>query len=401
MKNTLFASAQKTFSVIALLLLCTSVPVQATTYLVAYIDPPWPSSSIKLSALNNRGVVAGTYYYEGVGYSFIYDGENFTRLAYTASEDDSPAGFTNVISMNDNNVFTLTHEDQGMINNYLYTNGVYSPFVIPDAADATMHQITNQGHLAIQQSEFTFTPPYIAVHSYIYDGEFLQDISIENEFMTFVSGLNDSNMAAGSYLSYASTYNLFTFQDDQYVFFEFPNTKEPVQKISLNNWGTMCGNFYNGEDYEGFILDSDTGMLSVFTDTPYQINGINDTGQLVGSITDSGNSHGFLATPLYMDSELDGDSDGADLATLAQNMADQTADQGDLLNFARNFGQTHDSMHVFKAMDNDKDGDTDGRDIAEVVRGLANHLEDASSILNVAQNFGRTANIVISLPFKE
>jgi hypothetical protein len=59
------------------------------------------------------------------------------------------------------------------------------------------------------------------------------------------------------------------------------------------------GSYWDGTTNHGFVLDQGNyTTLDVPGSTFTWANGINDSGQIVGSYEDAGGTHGFLATPV-------------------------------------------------------------------------------------------------------
>jgi uncharacterized protein (TIGR03437 family) len=80
--------------------------------------------------------------------------------------------------------------------------------------------------------------------------------------------------------------------DGVYRRFDLPGTTTSTRIYALNNAGQFAGSMVGGP---GFVSNID-GSFMLFRD--YQVFGINDTGQIVGSYLDvAGNSYAFLGTP--------------------------------------------------------------------------------------------------------
>ncbi|MCB2184421.1 MAG: DUF3466 family protein [Desulfobulbaceae bacterium] len=305
----------------------------ATTYVFTIIDHPDGIYSRKITAINNNGTLGG-YYYSDYGHSFLFEDNEFIPFNYAAE------GFTKIIDMNDNKTIVLSHELNGSITSYLFADDTFTPFLAEDTTQTSLHSVNNAGKLAVQLSWGTF--PLYTLKSFTYDETFT-DFSISDALWTYIRGINNQNIAVGSYLDLSMETHIVTKIGGEYFTTDIPDAQS-LEVAGINDNGSIAGSFYDGTNWHGFILtDSDLQVISspAPTDTFTRIYDINNAGQIVGSLGNSDESHGYLASPYYMDSDADSDSDGQDIAILAQDIKLQKNDQGDLENFALNFGKTH------------------------------------------------------------
>lgn len=330
---------KKTFLTAASLTLLLPAGSQATTYVFSIIDHPEAVSSQKLTAINDSGSIGG-YFYKDYGHSFLFDGQEYTPFDYASR------GFNKINGISDNGQIVMTFEDEdGELASYIYGSGSFSQFVKPESERTEVLDINHNGHLALQtttlSTDFILPLPGITIESFVYDGDFEEFVFPGDNLGTLIRSINNLGMAAGNLIGADQrTYVIWNEGDSVYTY-DIP-ASENLNVAAINDRGILAGSFYDGNSWKGFLLDDDGLRLIThpdvsFTDT--EIYDMNNMGQIVGSCGNNNEKHGFLATPYYLDSDLDTDSDGRDLARLAGDLDQETADLNDLVMVAGGFGK--------------------------------------------------------------
>lgn len=330
MKHTILTAAS------ILLLLPTGS--QATTYVFSIIDHPEAVSAQKFTAINDSGLIGG-YYYHVYGHSFLFDGREFTPFDYATR------GFNKITGISDSGQIAMTFEDEdGEFTSFIHADGTFSQFVKPECEKTEVLDINQNGHLALQattlSTDFIMPLPGISIESFVYDGDFEQFVFPGENLGTLIRSINNLGMAAGNLIGEDQrTYVIWNEGGSVYTF-DIPASKN-LNVAAINDRGILAGSFYDGNAWKGFILDDNDLRLIThpdvsFTDT--EIYDMNNIGQIVGSCGNNNEKHGFLATPYYLDSDRDTDSDGRDLARLAGDLDQTTADRSDLVMAAGGFG---------------------------------------------------------------
>ncbi len=266
----------------------------------------------QLLGINDAGVIAG-YYGDGVivnNHGFTYSGGTFTN------ENVSGADQTQVVAIN-NTLHSGTYDTAGFwVNNASGANhgftdigGVMNPNI--NGPGSTMTQVLglNDNHQAVGffttggvTQGFTYNTSTMTVTPLTVPASWLAT-------SVTAAGVNNSGTIAGFYSTAGGT---FGFIDKGGV---FSSPTDPLGTnpmfFGLNNVGQIVGTDTTAGGYsEGFVYNMITNTWTPVlvpgsaTNTAFGmmgtiLNGINDSGDLVGFYADagSGNLNGVLATP--------------------------------------------------------------------------------------------------------
>jgi hypothetical protein len=130
-----------------------------------------------------------------------------------------------------------------------------------------------------------------------------------NATMTTATGINNAGVIVGFYLDAAGNTHGFVDNTGSFTSFDDPNAVGNTTFFGINDDGLIVGSFLdmNGVT-NGLVFNSLSTTWQTVNDplsspnpafgvTGTTINGINDSGQLVGFYSDGTNVNGFLATP--------------------------------------------------------------------------------------------------------
>ncbi len=244
---------------------------------------------------------------------------------YTLSFLRYPDGtYTNANGINNSGVIVGSTPLGG----FLYQDGVFAPFSEPGATGTVPTAISNNGLIVGYSSlgtflyNGTFTPLTFAGHTTVphgvnssgvivgsdgngfwFDGTNFTLIPIPGAIFTEAYGINDLGQVVGLYNSateqdgFVYDINTGTFQD-----IAVPGASQ-TQAYGINNLGQIVGAYGDSSGFHGFVYAD--GVFTTLDGVPVLADHgntflveINDSGEIIGDVTDSGMGGSFLATPV-------------------------------------------------------------------------------------------------------
>jgi uncharacterized membrane protein len=103
----------------------------------------------------------------------------------------------------------------------------------------------------------------------------------------------------GTYFDSTGTHHAFLYAGGAFAFINVPNAVNTTMANGINNSGEIVGTFTSATEIEGFLDDNGVfDTISFPGSSGTQLSGINDAGQIVGNYFDNrGVPHPFLASP--------------------------------------------------------------------------------------------------------
>lgn len=240
-------------------------------------DPNSPISSTFVQGINNRGQVVGGYFVSNNSTSviingFIFDGNNYVDLIEPNVVTTGILRQTLATGINDNGV--VVGQFTGNANSFIYDNGVYTEFFDDDPTilQTSAEAINNDGVIVGSLFVNNALNPEQGI------GPTQEGFIYNNGTFTII---NDPNAAVNSEGTIGSFGTVAT---------------------GINNLGDIVGYYYDvtGITHGFFYRDGN------FTTIDYPglasgegtfLNGISDSGQIVGLVTNSTGGISFLASP--------------------------------------------------------------------------------------------------------
>ena len=252
-------------------------PIQADPFVYANgvfttITIPGVSSDlITPRAINDAGVVVGTYADSAGGHGFLDNNGTITPINVP-----SQSGFnTGVSSINNGgqtvgDYLAFPYEN---VTGFLYSNGTFSTLNLPAGAMPT--GINNLGQIV----GFTYSGP--AAGAFLYaNGNF---ILISSDPTIRTAAINDAGQIVGLF---AADEQGFLYSNGVFSHITFPGASVTVSN-GINNLGEIAGYYLSGSSgYQGFLdLNGTFITINAPDSASTQIFGVNDSGDFVGLYT--------------------------------------------------------------------------------------------------------------------
>jgi hypothetical protein len=170
----------------------------------------------------------------------------------------------------------------------------YAPLSFPGAPVTNVNGINNSNVIV----GYYYDSQYF-VHGFIYRAGKYSSVNFPGATMTEVLGINDNSDIVGTYQT-PGTLNFHGFLRHNGVFtkINYPSAKIGTMAFGINNSGTIVGTFDNEQ---GFVYQSGayrTLNAPQLSGEPHQtqLNGINNSGVIVGQVFTNGIWRGFWIT---------------------------------------------------------------------------------------------------------
>lgn len=174
---------------------------------------------------------------------------------------------------------------------FIYLNGKYTPFNIPDATGTTLNGCNNAGYLVGSYSIASGTKyPFI----YSSAGE-LTTIMLTGANWGEARSINQNGVVVGDCMV-GGVHHGFKYENETPTFIDYPEAAE-TRTFGINDAGTIVGMFRGQSDvWEGFVLENgQSHILAVPGAVETRPNSINNSGVIVGSYSlEIDISHGFI-----------------------------------------------------------------------------------------------------------
>ena len=259
---------------------------QATSYIFTTIDVPFPGTQQTFAhAINERGVIVGTYSATACQCGFVYlKGEIFTIPTTLAQGINRQRHIVGVFA---------TPEGHSV----LYAGGTFSFLDVPEAGFTQATGINDAGVIVGYYQDLSTVN-----HGFLYhDGTFE---TLDVPFERTATGqryraINNAGTIVGVYDSPDGHQHGFVLSNGQYRSFDVPGSLSTVA-LGVSQRGIIVGSYQDEQNVtHGFVYNPRSGhfdTVDVPGSTLTVVSGINST-TLVGWYQDNNHiSHGFMAT---------------------------------------------------------------------------------------------------------
>jgi probable HAF family extracellular repeat protein len=263
--------------------------------------------------INNAGQIVG-YFENSAGFhGFLYSGGNYTTLddplATGISTTASGIPFvapplTVAVGINSTGAIAGYYEDRtGFTRGFIYSDGGYHSLNDPLA---TITGTFDGGINDAGKVVGTYENPF-GVHGFVFSSQngliSYTNIDALSAGITFANGINDTDQVVGEYYEgndFGSSYHGFLYDGSSYIRIDDPSATHGTDALGINNSGQIVGTYSDSSGNHAFLYNS--GSYITLNDPRAtggtNANGVNDAGQIVGSYSDNGGTHGFVATPV-------------------------------------------------------------------------------------------------------
>jgi hypothetical protein len=285
------------FALTAALLACSTLfAQQKPTLSYTFQDVTYPKDTfVQLLSINNNDLIAG---YHGAS---VNKGFTLTLPSTFTAENFPQSTMTQVIGINNNtNVATggFYVDKKNVTHGFLHRTGKWTTVDFPGT---TFNQIL--GLNDIGQAAGYYQDAAGNFHPYIYakTGGVFSEIFLPGTSSAQATGINNSQTIVGFYLDANQVSHGWELNGGTYTALNFPGSTS-TQALGINNLNQIVGSYTDSANaMHGFVYSGGT-WTSV--DDPSGIgitliNGINDTGKIVGFIVISPTVNtGFVGTEL-------------------------------------------------------------------------------------------------------
>jgi uncharacterized membrane protein len=287
------------YSVLAVaLLLCTSAFAQSYRFQVVQ-DPNDPSDPFtQLLGVNNNMIIAGYHnFFQNQGFVLTLP-NNFAVENYPGSM------MTQVIGINNNGTTSGFYVDQNGITHGFYhtSNGTYTTV---DFSGTQFNQLLSQNDLKQAAGYFSMSVNNTTPDTpYIYDevGGIFEVINIPGAVGgAQATGINNSQWKCGFFIDSNQINHGWLLQGGVFTQLDYPGSIF-TQALGLNNNNQVVGSYVDASNLShGFVYNVTSGQFTNIDDPlgvgTTVVNGINDSGVLVGFFGTAPINRGFVAIP--------------------------------------------------------------------------------------------------------
>ncbi len=271
----------------------------AQNYNFQAVVHPQPSAPFtQLLGINNHMVIAGYFdFAQNQGFTL-------TLPASFTAENFPNSMMTQVIGINNSQTTSGFYVDQAGTNHGFYhTNS--GTFTTVDFPGTAFNQLLSQNDLHQAAGYYSMSPNNSTPDfPYIYDevGGIFEVITIPGAVGgAQATGINNSGEVCGFFIDSNQVNHGWLLNAGVFLQLDFPNSTF-TQALGLNNMGQVVGVYTDGGGQNhGFVYTVSTGQFTSIDD-PHGVgttvvNGINDSGDLVGFYGTAPVNTGFVATP--------------------------------------------------------------------------------------------------------
>jgi hypothetical protein len=272
-------------------LLSTLVAAQGASYTFTTIDVPG-SGATQVFGINASGESVGYYIANGL-HGFTQSGGLYTTI------DVPGQAFTEPYGVNTAGVIVGFYADvNNFTHGFLLSGGNLTTIDVPDSISTWAYGMNDQGQIvgAYQDAQ--------GLHGFVLTAGQFTTIDIPGSFQVLATGINNIGHIVGIYGDAQGTLHGFLLVDGLVTTINVPGSA-PTEIWGINDAGVIAGIFMPaGGNMHGFILmDGHFMTIDVPGADITTVYDINNQGQLVGGYQDAmtGLNHGFLATPVIVD----------------------------------------------------------------------------------------------------
>lgn len=282
----------------AIMLLASGVgSASAAPYVFTPVPIPPGGTSDGGFGINNAGEIAGTYF-DATVHGFLSTGGNFTLLNAPGAYFTITTGISNAGAVTGQSLGSGGSARQG----FLYSGGSYTAIAKPEATDETAPRgVNSAGEVVGTYSIFTsrYSPP--TVFGFTWTNGAFSPFNVPGAAETDPLGINDRGQIVGTYGDATGVHG-FVEQAGVFSTVSVPGADRTIPR-AINNAGEIVGSYTLPRDSfsHGF---AETGGVFTSFDAPGAARlgtfptGVNNAGVIIGNYflpsTDGGN---FIATP--------------------------------------------------------------------------------------------------------
>jgi len=219
--------------------------------------------------------------------SFLDVNGVFTAIAYPGAQGTYPRGVNSQAE-----VVGQYYPDQSHALGFSEQNGIYTSLSVPGALYTYAYGVNDLGDIVGVYSSADYS------EAFLYSGGTFSYPSFPGALATLVYGINNSGEMVGSYcLSPCNSTSGFTSSGGIYSTFNYPGAAY-TQITAIDNAGDFIGSWSGNEAGQGgeFVYWAQTQELESFNIGGIGVsapNGINDSGEIVGSVQTRYSEYGF------------------------------------------------------------------------------------------------------------
>jgi len=297
------------------LTLVVGLPVSAWAdgYSFQTVQSPGDPAFTQLLGVNNTGMIAG---YFGDGTTVPNNGFTLVLPNTFTSENFPGSVQTQVVGINSSGITVGFYVDAAGNNFGFVDNGGTFTSVMNPSTSGTVNQLLGINSSGVAAGFFTDSAGN--AHGYLFQGGLFTSVNLPASFHAVsvtVTGINNGGTVVGFYTD--SSGNTHGFLDNAGTFTSFDDPSGSDTKfLGINDGGFVVGSYVDaGGETHGLLFNSVADSFQTIDDpsassTPAfgvngtTVNGINDSGEIVGFYSDGTNVDGFVGTPIPEPSSL-------------------------------------------------------------------------------------------------
>jgi probable HAF family extracellular repeat protein len=297
------------------LTLVVGLPVSAWAdgYSFQTVQSPGDPAFTQLLGVNNTGMIAG---YFGDGTTVPNNGFTLVLPNTFTSENFPGSVQTQVVGINSSGITVGFYVDAAGNNFGFVDNGGTFTSVMNPSTSGTVNQLLGINSSGVAAGFFTDSAGN--AHGYLFQGGLFTSVNLPASFHAVsvtVTGINNGGTVVGFYTD--SSGNTHGFLDNAGTFTSFDDPSgSDTMFLGINDGGFVVGSYVDaGGETHGLLFNSVADSFQTIDDpsassTPAfgvngtTVNGINDSGEIVGFYSDGTNVDGFVGTPIPEPSSL-------------------------------------------------------------------------------------------------
>jgi probable HAF family extracellular repeat protein len=278
-------------------LLCMTSAFAQTTYSFKELNYPGDTFT-QLLGINNSGDIAG-YHGFAVNQGFTYS----TKTGKFTTENYPGSAMTQVIGINNEPFKTSGF--------YVLKSGKTEGFTDFQGTFTTVNFPKTPFNQLLSQNDFGQAAGYYSTkadgsgpdHAYVYDefGGVFELFTIPNSVSAQATGINNAGDVCGFTIDSSTAMHGWLKVQGHFTILDDPNGVGATAALGLNNKGQVVGSYTDSSgNGHGFVYTITSNTWQTIDDpngTGTVVNGINDSGVLVGFWGSGSDNYGFVATP--------------------------------------------------------------------------------------------------------
>ena len=200
------------------------------------------------SALNNPGIVVGTYVdADGFTSGFLFSGGTYTSIA------PPPGAYTNAFGVNNSKQVVGNYRDSaGVTHGFLFSGGAYTTFDPPGSVSTEADGINDTGQIVGLYEDTNFK-----YHGFLYSSGVFTNINFPGAETTFAWRINNLGQIAGSYVDSVGEHG-FLLANEVFTTINVPNSTF-TRADAINDAAQLAGTYIpTGQSAtQGFVYSAD------------------------------------------------------------------------------------------------------------------------------------------------